>query len=131
MSTTSGFSILTLQTVNSAFNADLNYSSVTFGPLTIPLVSFLWNPNYSGLNNVTENQLNATYNGIIDKLKLFITNVSNNSIPGYNFGTINLFRILVTLADGNVFFDSSKNNNTYTNFLSKSINENHGTRHYI
>ena len=39
------------------------------------------------------------------------------------------FRILVTLSDGTVRFDSSKGiNNTWANANSKSINENHNTR---
>ena len=53
---------------------------------------------------------------------LFINDVTNNSIAGYNFGTISRFRILVILADGTVFFDSFNDNNTYANFLSKSWN---------
>ena len=39
-------------------------------------------------------------------------------------------RILCTLPDGTVFYDSGKGDkNTYENFKSKSINENHNTRY--
>jgi len=135
--TTSGFSTNTLEAVYSAYNNNLSYSSFTFiNPSTglqqiVPLVSFIGNPNYSGLN-VDPSLLPVIYNGIISSLNNFIADVSNNVIPNYNLGTIAKFRIVVTIADGTVFFDSSKGvNNTYANFLSKSINENHGTRHYI
>jgi len=41
-------------------------------------------------------------------------------------------RILATLADGTVWYDSAKGNkNTYANFKTKSINENHATRYSI
>ena len=37
-------------------------------------------------------------------------------------------RILATLSDGTVWFDSSKTNNTHEAFKLKKINENHNTR---
>jgi hypothetical protein len=37
-------------------------------------------------------------------------------------------RIVITLPDGTVVVDTSKNNNTYANFQAKAINENHNTR---
>ena len=41
-------------------------------------------------------------------------------------------RILATLADGSVWYDSSKGNkNTYANFKTKTINENHASRYSI
>lgn len=40
-------------------------------------------------------------------------------------------RILVTLPDGTTIFDTSKNNNSRTNAISKTINENHNTRFAI
>jgi len=39
-----------------------------------------------------------------------------------------IFRNLGTITDGTVWVDTSKNNNTYDNFLAKKINENHNTR---
>jgi len=39
------------------------------------------------------------------------------------------YRVVATLADGRVWYDSSKgSDNTYQNFLNKAINENHNTR---
>ena len=41
-------------------------------------------------------------------------------------------RILATLADGTVWYDSAKGNkNTYANFKTRSINENHASRYSI
>jgi hypothetical protein len=37
-------------------------------------------------------------------------------------------RILVTLADGTVVLDTSRNNNSHANALAKAINENHNSR---
>jgi hypothetical protein len=37
-------------------------------------------------------------------------------------------RLVVTVPDGTVVVDTSKNNNTYANFLAKAINENHNSR---
>lgn len=46
-----------------------------------------------------------------------------------NYYLPKVVRILITLPDGTVMYDSSKGNtNTRDNFLSKSINENHNTR---
>jgi len=127
---TSTFSISALQQVNAAFNSNKNYDAITYNNVTLPLVSFLGNPNYSGFN-IPEQELQNIYNAFISNMNTFINDVSLNNLPNYNLGNIKL-RIVVTIADGNVFFDSSKGeNNTYTNFLNKSINENHGTRHYI
>ena len=135
INTTSAFSNLLLSSINSAFNSNLKYSSTTFstpkGPVIIPLVSFLGNPNFSFYTSLGFT-FDEIYNGLIASINTFITDVSNNNIPNYNFGNINKFRILITIADGNVFFDSSKNHlNTYNNFLEYKINQNHGTRHYI
>jgi len=135
-STASGFSINTLEAIYSAYNNNLSYSSFNFtNPSTgqqqiISLVNFIGNPNYSGLN-VDPDLLPIIYSGLATSLFNFVNDVSNNNVPNYNLGIINKFRILVTIADGTVFFDSSKTNNTYQNFLNKAINENHATRHYI
>jgi hypothetical protein len=41
-------------------------------------------------------------------------------------------RILATLSDGTVWYDSAKGNkNTYANFKTKTINENHASRYSI
>jgi hypothetical protein len=134
--TASTFSTLTLQSVYSAFNNNLDYASFKFfNPVTqkneiITLTSFLGNPNFSGFNFPPE-IFPFIYSGLIASLNTFISQVSSNTVPNYNLGNIPKFRILVTIADGTVFFDSYKTNNTYNNFIKKQINENHGTRHYI
>jgi len=134
--TTSAFAINTLQSIYSAYNNNLSYSSTEYidskgDKQIVALLSYLGNPNYSGIN-VPPGFSESIYNGLISSLNQFITHVQNNNVPNYNLGNITNFRILVTIADGNVFFDSSKGNkNTYQNFLNQSISENHGTRHYI
>ena len=40
-------------------------------------------------------------------------------------------RVLLTMPDCHVAFDSAKLNNTHANFLAKNINENHSGRHEI
>lgn len=132
----SGFTTTSLKALYAAFNSSTTYNSITYAtdsngnPLMLPLDSFLGNPNYSGFN-VTPEALPGMYNAYAFNLNKFINDASNNNIPNLQLGHINL-RITITIADGNVFFDSSKGNkNTYSNFINKSINENHATRHYI
>jgi hypothetical protein len=46
------------------------------------------------------------------------------------YGTVQILtglRVMVTLADGNVAYDTAKSN-SFSNFLAKSINENHNSR---
>ena len=136
ISTASSYSGSTLQAIYSAFNSNLSYSSTQYVDgngitQTISLVGFLTNPNFSGFNipaNALQQLLPFIYNGLKTNLNRFVTDVSNNQVLNYDLGVINKFRILVAIADGNVLYDSSKSNNTYENFLSKSINENHATR---
>jgi hypothetical protein len=45
---------------------------------------------------------------------------------GYPSGTT--YRIVATLTDGTVWFDSNSKKNTYANFKAKDVNENHNTR---
>lgn len=133
--TGSTYSTNTLQSIYSAFSNNLDYSSIEYFDGTntqrITLVSFLANPNFSGYN-FPQNMLPTIYDGFKNKLNRFISDVSNNSVSNYDLGIITKFRILVTISDGTVFFDSSKGaSNTYSNFLAKTINENHATRKYI
>jgi|SaaInlStandDraft_7_1057024.scaffolds.fasta_scaffold74267_2 hypothetical protein len=58
--------------------------------------------------------------------ELFI--MKNNIDKDVNKILRNNSRILCTMPDGQVWFDSGKDNNTYQNFKSKNINENHNTR---
>lgn len=133
--TTNGFSNLLLASINAAFNSNLSYSSVTFqtpkGPLVIPLVTFLGNPNFTGYTGFGIS-FDEIYNGLIAAMNTFIADVVANNVPNYNFGTIGpSFRMFVVIADGTVFFDSAKKNNTYENFLTNSINNNQGVTHNI
>jgi hypothetical protein len=136
ISTASSYSLSTLQSIYSAFNNNLSYSSTQYVDgngitQTISLVGFLTNPNFSGFNipaEALQQLLPFIYNGLTANLNRFLTDVSNNQVLNYNLGKIYKFRILVALADGNVLYDSSKTNNTYANFLTKSINENHASR---
>jgi hypothetical protein len=131
------FSLTTLQSIYSAFNNNLDYASTTYTDSNgvqqkITLVSFLGNPNFSGFN-LNPLAIQYIYAGLADSLNKFISDVSNNTVPNYNLGIIPKFRILITIADGTVFYDSYKgtSNNSYDKFLAKTINENHGTRKYI
>jgi hypothetical protein len=51
----------------------------------------------------------------------------SNNISGKNLNAVGL-RVLIALADGTVCYDSDSKTNTYSNFLSKTINENHNSR---
>ena len=131
------FSLTTLQSIYSAFNNNLDYASTKYTDSngvqqTITLVNFLGNPNFSGFN-LNPLAIQYIYAGLIDSLSKFVSDVSNNSVPNYNLGIIPKFRILITIADGTVFYDSYKGatNNSYDKFLAKTINENHATRKYI
>ena len=128
MSSTSTFSTNTLQTIHSAFSSNIDYSSIDTGKQTIALVNFIGNPNFSGLG-VSETSLIGIYDGLIYKLRKFISDVSNDSVKKYKFGKVLGFRIVVTVSDGTVFFDSSLgSSNTYENFLNCKISENFNTR---
>jgi hypothetical protein len=139
-STTSAFSMNLLATIYSAFSSDISYSSFYYSPsnTTIPLVTFIGNPNFSGLGyDLTDASLSTIYDGLINCLYNFRDDVSSNSVTNYNFGTVKGFRITVVLANGTVFFDSYNSSasdpsmNTYANFLNQSILNNHGTRKHI
>ncbi len=51
-----------------------------------------------------------------------------NKCNAVAFPTGTTYRVVATLSDGRVWYDSSKTNNSYQNFLDKLINENHNTR---
>lgn len=128
-------STATLQALYAVFSSNIKYNSLSVvadnnKPAIIPLSSFIGNPDYSAFNS-KPGSASTIYNGLISNLGQFINDVQNNNTGNGDLGNITL-RVQVIMPDGNVFFDSAKNNqNTYANFLSKSINENHGTRHYI
>ena len=65
----------------------------------------------------------ARYDSSIGFLKFFIDSFDLSNYPANV-----IIRIVATLPDGTVWYDSSKSNNTYQHFLNKCINENHNTR---
>ena len=62
------------------------------------------------------------YKKAIDSVKAY------EDIVQQRLGSNIIFRNLGTLTDGTVWIDTTKDNNTYENFLAKNINENHNTR---
>ena len=55
-------------------------------------------------------------------------NVLSQSWLTSNPFSVNGPRVLITMGDGTVCYDSASPTNTYNNYKSKSINENHNTR---
>ena len=151
MSFTSAFSTNLLEAIYSNFRSDSSCTSITVpclnssntrqstegDPIILFLDSFIENPNFSGIASFTKNdpiELGKIYDLFVANLYKFIDNITKNSVSNLKLpGGISTFRILITLADGTVFFDSfkRKDQNTFQNFLNKKINENHGTRVYI
>ena len=60
----------------------------------------------------------ASYDAVLAVVQA--SKVANSAVTGV--------RYLITLADGTVVADTSKTNNSYQNFLDKTINETHFTR---
>jgi len=63
------------------------------------------------------------YNTAVNILEAF-----RNKCQTVAYPSVIVYRIVATLSDGTVWYDSSKSNNNWTSFLNKSINENHNTR---
>ena len=79
------------------------------------ILKFFSNPSSESFYNITKTSLDLLHNNCLEEIKDQIT--------------VKKVRILCTLPDGAVFYDSGKGDkNTYSNFKSKSINENHNTR---
>lgn len=55
-------------------------------------------------------------------------NIINEIVNKCSFLLDNNYRILITVQDGTVIYDSSKQNNSFSSFDNKSINENHNSR---
>ena len=135
---TTSFTTSSLQAIHNIFNQDISYSSVsiplpTGGTYILPLTAFLSNPNSSKLESFGLS-LDTLYDRFAVNLYRFLDEVTTNSVPNLNQGNVPGFRILIALPDGTVFFDSSKRAsglNTYSNFISKKINENHASRIYV
>jgi len=109
------------------------FLSLQGGTYILPLATFLYNPNSSKLESFGLS-LDTLYDRFAVNLYRFLDEVTTNSVPNLNQGDVPGFRILIALPDGTVFFDSSKRAsrlNTYSNFISKKINENHASRIYV
>lgn len=140
--TTSAFSSNLLQAIYNNYLSDssnitINISAPGSDPRFLTLDNFLTDPSYSTLDS---SQLGYIYAALVNNLYAFIDKVKANSVPNLKLPEgIPSFRILITVSDGTVFFDSFKRTsgsngtdlNTYDNFLKKAINENHASRHYI
>jgi len=79
------------------------------------------NPMYN-IQRFCETESEATWNTATNILQALINKCNTVAYPS---GTT--YRIVATLTDGTVWFDSSKTN-TYAGFKAKTINENHNTR---
>lgn len=84
---------------------------------------------------------NATYaNGAVQAVRMYLQNASgsneyatmktllDNAKNGFSAPGVSGPRILVSLPDGSVVYDSSRANNTVANANAKAINENHNSR---
>lgn len=81
------------------------------------------NPMYN-LQKFLSSESNSDWNVAANILSALVNKCNTVAYPQ---GTS--YRVVATLTDGTVWFDSSKGaSNTYANFKSKSINENHNTR---
>ena len=69
--------------------------------------------------NFLQSEDQATYANALAAVQSWVTQ---------NAANINGLRVVLTLADGTVAVDTSKNNNSFSNFQSKIINENHNSR---
>ena len=77
------------------------------------------------LDFLNEPNNNLKYDNAIRELFIMKNNIDKDVINIQR----NLIRILCTMPDGQVWCDTSKGTkNTYENFKSKTINENHNTR---
>lgn len=79
------------------------------------------NPMYN-IQRFLELETESTWNTATNILAALINKCNTVAYPS---GTD--YRIVATLADGTVWYDSSKNN-TFAGFKAKTINENHNTR---
>ena len=76
-----------------------------------------------GVQSTIEYALNPT-DSAYTNMVVALMSAKNNYVVDNGSTT----RILVTISDGTVIFDSSKSNNTRNNALNKQINENHMSR---
>jgi hypothetical protein len=76
---------------------------------------------YSRINQYFLNPNETNWGIMFNGLQQFVFDNSGNEF-------YTRLRVVITDPDGTVVYDSSKTNNTYQNYLSKTINENHNTR---
>lgn len=129
--TTSAFSNRGLEAIYSLFNSNILYSSTNLPGISVPitLTSFVGNPNFTGLG-LPDGAAKMVYAGLCRSLNNFVDTIADPT--KHNLGVISNTRVMVVMADGNVFYDSFKGqDNTYDNFISLNLGQNHGTRGYI
>ena len=124
--TTNAFSTMNLAVVKDLFFSDIKFHSTRLPiGIVIPLLSFMGNPNFSGLPEHPK----VIYNGLVGSIRNFMSVVSSDP----KLAKFTHLRVMLVMPDGNVFFDSAKSDteNTYENFMDSSIGQNHGTRFHI
>jgi hypothetical protein len=98
-------------------------SSSSFAPSLGNLNALMASLNQSAGNSIYNFTNNPTTHSWNTMNELIVPWISTNEFSATGL------RVLVALADGTVCYDSSKGSeNTYSNFQSKSINENHNSR---
>ena len=104
------------------------YTNSTGETLIQRILMFCDDPtNISGKSWSSNTGNDALWNAMNQAIVSWQTQVSPNNKFSGNLENNKLI-ILVTLADGTVCYDSSSANNTYADFLTKTINENHMSR---
>ena len=100
------FSLVNLQSKLQTTEADVSGNTIS---VSTALTDFLNNPS------------SQLYWNIMNVLITAFMTANTSSIPG--------LRVLITLSDGRVAYDTSKGaNNTFANYQAGTINENHNTR---
>ena len=96
------------------------------------LNNYLYTPDISGITpydiliKFLSFPLQDQYQQNINILQNFV-NISQKNDPNKK----NVYRIVATIADGTVWFDSSKTiKNTWVNYQAKAINENHNSKDF-
>jgi hypothetical protein len=108
--------------MTSVRNPASNFSNLAF--LTTQYLAF----EYTVLGETVQNAINDFLNDINEENYNTVLTAFTAANASLATGKNSSLRILATTADGTVFYDSSKRNNSFANFTSKSINENHQNR---
>jgi hypothetical protein len=103
-------------------NAASNFSNLaSLSPLYLAF-------EYTASGETVQNALNAFLNDVTEVNYNVLLNAFTSANASIATGKNASLRILATTSDGTVLYDSSKSNNSYASFKSKSINENHQGR---